>query len=201
MTEFNAEDFLSVMLPDNGSNLLIDLLRREIWISGGVFSGISRPVVRGLKQMAQLSNSPITVYINSEGGDPYEALVITDVMRSLSRKKIQIRTSVMGVAYSAGLIISSAGTHGQRTAIPSADFLIHQLSVDSIGGKMEDVEAATQSLKRLNDKIGDFFTEVTGLRKSQVTDLMAKESYLDNVNARSLGFIDRVAIPGIDEGE
>jgi len=201
MTRTNSEDFLNLLLPDSDNDFLVDLLRREIWITGQITGGLSRPVVRGLREMAQLSSAPITIFVNTEGGDPYEAMIIADIMLALDRKGITIRTCVMGISYSAGVIISAAGSLDSRTAIPSSDFLIHQLSVSNISGKIGDVEAATVSLKRLNEKIGEQLTELTGSSLEHIKDLMSKDSYLDAKGAQELGLIDRIAIPDIDEGE
>ena len=76
-------------------------------------------------------------------------------MRELNKRMI-VGTSVVNCSYSAGVLISAAGKKGHRSAVPSADFLIHQLSVGGIAGKIEDVEATTVSLKRLNSRIARY---------------------------------------------
>ena len=201
MNSIDAEDLLSMVLPDAQKPFLIDLARREVWITGAINAGLSRPVARGLRHMSQMSTAPITIFINSEGGDPYESMIIADVMMALNKKNVVVATCVLGISYSAAVIISAAGTPGHRTASPSADFLIHQLSVDGLGGRLEDLEAATKSLKRLNKKISEHLVNFTESSPEEMAVLMGKESYLDAVGAKELGLIDRITIPGIEEGE
>ena len=57
------EELLSFLAPESGNDFLVDLLRREVWITGAINPGISRPIVRGLRQLARLSEAPITVVI------------------------------------------------------------------------------------------------------------------------------------------
>ena len=197
--QITSEDLLNALLPDSGQSALVDLLRREIWVTGEV-SDISRPVIRGLRQMSQFSNAPITVYVNTGGGDPIEAMAIADVMAALNNTLV-VKTSVIGCSYSAGVLISAAGKKGHRSAMPSSDFLIHQLSVGHLGGKIDDIESTTTALVRLNDRIAKFLVEKTGAKLVRLKRLMEKESYLTPEEALRLGLIDRICVPGIYEGE
>jgi len=172
----------------------VDLLRREVWIDGAIAPGFSSSIIRGMRQLFQISSeAPITVFLNSDGGDPHEAMAVADYLTAFN-KQLVIKTSVIGVCYSAATLIAGAGTVGHRYAIPSAEWLIHQLSHGGVGGKIDVTEQQIVHLKSINNKIGRHLAKITGSNLSTIEALMNKESYLSITEAQAIGLVDKVAI-------
>ncbi len=69
----------------------------------------------------------IALWIHSPGGSVPAMLAIRDVMRTIPN---DVSTLVLGIAYSAGQFLLSAGTRGKRKALPNARVLMHQLRRD-----------------------------------------------------------------------
>ena len=184
----NLEDLLG---PDSSEVVLVDQSRREVWINGPICSGISRTVIRALRDMYRSSKAPLAIYINSEGGDPVEALVIADYMNLINENSI-VETRVVGVSYSASVIISVAGKPGHRYALPSADFLVHELSISNLNGKISEIEAITGNLSRLNDKIYGYLLEMTNGDPDEILEAMRMETYMDVDEAIDFGLVDHV---------
>lgn len=189
----NMSDHIEHILFQEPDTPSIDLLRREIWIEGSIDPTFSPPIIRALRRMYTLNKGPITVFINSDGGDPHEAMAIADYMLAFN-KQLVIRTSVTGVCYSAATLIAGAGTPGQRFAIPSAEYLIHQLSASGVAGEIEKQTQINQHLNALNNKIGRHLSNITGASLDRIKELMRGESYLSINEAKNLGLVDSVAI-------
>jgi ATP-dependent Clp protease protease subunit len=118
---------------------------------------------------------------------------MADFMLAFS-KKLTVKTSVVGTSYSAATLISAAGTKGHRYAIPSAEFLIHALSIGHIGGKIEDVEETTRHLIRLNGKLASHLSSITGMEMSRVEAMMSKETFLNAQEAIQCGLCDQIGM-------
>ena len=170
----------------------VDLSRREIWVAGGIGDGFSSLVIQALREMQRLrTDGSIDIFINSPGGDPVEALSVCDYIAHLNETLV-IKTNVMGTAYSAAALISSAGKRGFRCALPSSDFLIHQLYADVGGEKISALEDTTKHLTRLNTRIRDHLVTTSQFPTDAVESWMEKESYFGTDEAITHGLCDRV---------
>jgi ATP-dependent Clp protease protease subunit len=145
-----------------------------------------------MMQMSKHSPHPIEVYVNSNGGDVSSGLGIADYFRYLTNKSFVIPTKVMGVAYSAGALISSAGTPGHRSAMPSSRFLIHQLRAAGVEGNMEDLESDIKNLEKLNDQITTLLVKATKQKKKRVVADLRQETYMSAEEALNYGLIDHI---------
>lgn len=191
MSDFDS-DVLRTLFPTSSDTVLVDLLRREIWIDGDITDHTLRDIVRGMMQMSKHSPHPIEVYVNSNGGDVSSGLGIADYFRYLTNKSFVIPTKVMGVAYSAGALISSAGTPGHRSAMPSSRFLIHQLRAAGVEGNMEDLESDIKNLEKLNDQITTLLVKATKQKKKRVVADLRQETYMSAEEALNYGLIDHI---------
>lgn len=79
--------------------------------------------------------APITMLIDSPGGDLLAGMMVYDLMKTI---EAPVRTVAMGLAASMGQFLLSAGTKGQRWVFPSARIMMHQPS-SGIGGSAEDI--------------------------------------------------------------
>jgi len=175
----------------NVSCVEVNIVRREIWIDGLIQGGTSREVILGLREMYYLhSETPISIFINSEGGDPIEALAIADYI-ALLNKTLVVKTNVIGNSYSAAILISTAGTKGYRSALPSADFLVHGLAITGLGGDVDKVEAQSRQMIRLNNKIRNHLVLMSGQRPVKIDRMMSRESFFNVKEAIRLGFLDK----------
>lgn len=191
MSDFDV-DTLRALFPTATDTVLVDLLRREVWIDGDIMEHVLRDMVRGLQQLAKASPHPIDIYINSNGGDVSSGLGIADFMRYLSSKSLVISTKVMGVAYSAGALISSAGTPGHRYAMPSSRFLIHQLRASGVDGNMEDLESDIKNLDAMNTQIVSLLVKATKQKRKKLVADLRQETYMSAEEAKTYGLIDHI---------
>src|SRR5262249_56834585 len=87
----------------------------------------------------------VALWINSPGGSVPSMLAIRDVMRLVP---CDVSTVALGLACSAGQFLLSAGTTGQRFALPHARILMHRGSA-GIGGSAADIESQAKHPRHL----------------------------------------------------
>ena len=90
---------------------------------------------------ANLQKKPkrkLTLYINSYGGDLYEAFALIDVMKNSYHN---ISTIGIGAVMSAAFLIFVSGQNGQRFLGKNTGIMSHQHS-DTMESKMHDMKAA-----------------------------------------------------------
>src|SRR3954470_22483402 len=92
-----------------------DLLRKEqssrlrdIYLVGDIEKDTARSVIEKLREMANDSRRPITLYINSAGGNVTDGLALHDVIQHLVSTGVEITIVVEGMAYSMGSVVLQA---------------------------------------------------------------------------------------------
>lgn len=166
---------------------------------------VAKPVDRDLMAAttAQLltldaldSSKPITVYVNSPGGDADSGFGIYDVMRFVSAP---ITTVVAGLSASAGIIIHLGGDKGRRFALPNSRFLIHQPSTQSMG-QASDLEITANEIMKTRDKYNAIVGEATGKTSKQIVKDAHRDFWLSAGEALDYGLIDKIVNSSADLG-
>ena len=118
----------------------------------------------------------LTLYVNTTGGDLYQAFALIDIMRSSTHP---IRTIGLGSIMSAGFLIFTCGTKNERFIAPNAGIMCHQLS-DDITDKYHDIKSAVKEVENCNARMVKILREATGLTalKIQAKLLPASDVYL-----------------------
>lgn len=91
----------------------------------------------------------LTLYINSQGGDLYQAFALIDIMQV---SKHPISTVGLGSVMSAAFLIFVSGTSGHRVIAPNTGIMCHQYS-DTTEGKHHDLKATMIEGENCNDRM------------------------------------------------
>lgn len=142
-----------------------------------------RDIERGLIEAA---GEPITVEINSGGGDLFAANEIYYLLHDYSG---QIAADIVGFAGSAATIIC-CGANRVR-AVPSAMYMIHNVST-SADGDYHAMDHTSAMLQTANKAVAQAYLQKTGLDEKELLKLMDKESWMDASTAMDKGFIDEI---------
>lgn len=79
--------------------------------------------------------APITLLVDSPGGDVFAGMIVHDVMQAIPAP---VRTVALGIAASMGQFLVTSGTPGLRLAMPHTRMLIHQ-PLSGLQGVAEDI--------------------------------------------------------------
>lgn len=133
------------------------------------------------------ANDPITLLINSNGGDVYEALGIIDYIESLS---VPVNIIARGRAMSAAAMILCCGT-GVRAASKSSTIMVHEASAE-IFGKSADIKANAEHIDELEEDFYKMMAAKTKHDEDFWRKACRKDYYMTAQKALELGLIDKV---------
>ena len=166
---------------------------RDVYIIGDIEKDTARVVIEKLRELANESSNPITIYINSAGGNVTDGLAIHDTIRYLVAKGVEITIVVQGMAYSMGSVVLQAASTGRRLAFPHSWIMIHE---PAKWAGWQSTTAAAQHLDRLKQmqsQIYRILAERSGKPLRQIIrDTKRTDFYLDAVHAREYGLIDDI---------
>lgn len=166
-----------------------DLAARTLFLNGTIASEswFDDDVTPALfKSDLDSGKGPITVWINSPGGDVWAAAQIYNMLLSYSGK---VTVKIDGLAASAASVIAMAGD--EVLVSPVSMLMIHNPSTMAMGDK-DDLAQAISMLDSVKDSILNAYVKKTGLSKNKLSKLMDDETWMDASKAVELHFADRV---------
>jgi ATP-dependent Clp protease protease subunit len=132
--------------------------------------------------------APISMYINSPGGQVYAGLAIYDTMQMITNP---ISTVAVGVTASFGTVLLTAGTKGQRYALPHATIHIHQ-PLGGVQGQATDIEIEAREILRLKTRLNQILSFHTGQSVETIEKDTDRNFYMDAKGAVEYGIVDQV---------
>ena len=131
-------------------------------------------------------NGPITVWINSPGGDVFAAAQIYNMLMDYP---YDVTVKIDGLAASAASVIAMAGTTVEMS--PVAMMMIHNPATIAIGDS-EEMKKAVKMLDEVKESIMNAYEIKTGLARDKISKLMDAESWFNAKKAVELGFADKI---------
>ena len=182
MSELSFSRYSGLILRHN-----IDLVKREIAISGVISWKTLTKLDKQLK-LLEIQADPITVIVNTSGGDIEATLGIIDRIRNSSN---EITTVGTGIIMSAGIPILASGTH--RKATQFARFMHHDGGIGLTFTRMASAESEVKYSKELNNIINKFLASRTNKPYSfWVTTGKHVDFYFTADEALTYGLIDEI---------
>lgn len=157
-----------------------DVIGQDFWTGEGV---TAKRVAGALRRMGA---GPVTVNVNSPGGDMFEGLAIYNLLRE---HKGEVTVKVLGLAASAASVIAMAGDTVQ---IARAGFLmIHNAWVLAVGNR-NDLREYADTLEPFDRAMADIYAARTGQDMEAMAKLMDAESWIGGADAIEQGFADEL---------
>jgi ATP-dependent Clp protease protease subunit len=166
---------------------------RDVYLIGDIEKDTARICIERLRELASENNRPITLYINSAGGNVTDGLAIHDSIRHIISRDIEVTIIVQGMAYSMGSIVLQAASDGRRLAFPHSWIMIHE---PAKWAGWQSTTAAAQHLERLK-QMQDQIYKILSVRSGKplrqiIKDTKRTDFYLDAQSALDYGLIDQV---------
>lgn len=133
-------------------------------------------------------NGPVTVWINSPGGD---CIAASQIYSMLMDYEGEVTVKIDGIAASAASVIAMAGT--KVFMAPTALIMIHNPMTGAFGNHA-DMEKAIEMLDEVKESIINAYEIKTGLSRSKLSHLMDAETWMNANKAVELGFADDVLV-------
>jgi len=149
--DFNAEDRIDLKLLENSVFFLTGEIAEE-----NIANCIKWITYENLDAKTE---KVLTLYVNSTGGDLYQALALIDVMTT---SEYPIRTIGIGTVMSAAFLIVASGTKGERYLSQNTSCMCHQFAGGGGDAKYHDLKAEMKENDMLNISMTNVLVAATG---------------------------------------
>ena len=129
-------------------------------------------------------SGPITIWINSPGGD---CIAASQIYSMLMDYKGDVTVKIDGIAASAASVVAMAGT--RVLMAPTALMMIHNPATIAYGDHT-DMAKAIEMLEEVKESIINAYEIKTSLSRSRLSHLMDAETWMNAKKAIELGFAD-----------
>ncbi|MBY0359230.1 MAG: ATP-dependent Clp protease proteolytic subunit [Candidatus Obscuribacterales bacterium] len=161
---------------------------RRAFLFGRLENEVVIPVIRRLLRLNDRdSKTPIDLYINSAGGNGYNADAITAVINSI---KAPVNTICLGHALSGACEILAAGT-GWRQAYEFSTLMFHQTLWEA-DGDITNLEIQAKQGQKFRDAQIELLSRCTGQDKKKLRQDIERDFYLSAREAKAYGLIDEI---------
>jgi len=156
---------------------ILDVIGQDFW-----GDGVTAKRVAGA--LRAIGDKPVTVTINSPGGDVFEGLAIYNQLRE---HPAEVTVKVIGLAASAASFIAMAGD--KIEIAKSGFFMIHNSWVISMGDRhaLRDV---ADWLEPFDASMAEIYSDRSGQSVTDLTAMMDKETWIGGKDAVDMGFAD-----------
>ena len=131
-------------------------------------------------------SGPVTIWINSPGGD---CIAASQIYSMLMDYKGDVTVKIDGIAASAASVIAMAGT--KVLMAPTSLMMIHNPMTMAYGNH-DDMTKAIEMLDEVKESIINAYEIKTSLTRAKISHLMDQETWMNANKAVELGFADDV---------
>ncbi|MGN0599716.1 MAG: ClpP family protease [Oscillospiraceae bacterium] len=164
---------------------------REIFLTEEVNAQTSNELIKQLMYLErQDSESEITIYINSPGGEVISGLAVYDYIGMM---KAPVRTVCIGTAASMGAILFLAGA--KRQMLPHTRLMIHDPSYshNDIGGrKPHEIQHELDKLNETREALARIISEKTGRSIDEIYKVTADDTFYSAREAIDFGLATEI---------
>jgi ATP-dependent Clp protease, protease subunit len=166
---------------------------RDIYLVGDIEKDSAKAAIERMREFANDGRKPITIYINSAGGNVTDGLALHDAISQIVQRGIEVTVVVQGMAYSMGSIVLQAASPGRRLSFPHSWIMIHE---PAKWAGWQSTTAAAQHLDRLKQMQSQIY-RILATRSGKplrqiIRDTRRIDFYLDAWKAKEYGLIDEV---------
>lgn len=173
-------------------------IKHRIITLGDINEENSNDIIHFIHEINYIDNNkninkrePISLIINSYGGDTYRGLGIIDtIMNSIT----PVHTICYGAAMSMGFIIMAVGHY--RTASINSTFMYHEGSLDLGTIKLTNHKYELHELERIENICDSLLFKHTSLTKKYLKSIKSKNKdwYMNAEEALEYGIIDKIIL-------
>lgn len=157
---------------------ILDVIGPDWWTGGGITTQWVT------EQLAAIGDKPVTVQINSPGGDYFEGLGIYNV---LAQHPQQVTVEILALAASAASVIAMAGDEIRMAK--AAMMMIHNTQWVAIGDRHLMRETA-DIMQKFDAVAADLYADRSGVTPERAAEMMDAETWLSGKDAVADGFAD-----------
>jgi ATP-dependent Clp protease protease subunit len=189
LLQTNKEVFMLDDTINVQERLMEKLLKsRTILLYGEINQALAEKVCMQLLLLQDSNDSPIKIFINSQGGHVEAGDSIHDMIKFVKPKIITIGT---GWVASAGITIYLAAEKENRLSLPNTRYMIHQ-PLGGVNGQASDIKIEADEIIKMRARINRLISKATGQPLEKVDKDTLRNYWLDTQQGIEYGIVSRV---------
>lgn len=161
---------------------------RTILIYGEINQDLAREVSSQLLLLAAVSDAPIKIFINSQGGHVEAGDTIHDMIQFVKPEVIVIGT---GWVASAGITIYLAAEAKNRYSLPNTRYMIHQ-PAGGVQGQGTEIQIEAKEIVRMRERINRLIASATGQTYERVSQDTDRNYWMTVEEAKEYGMVTTI---------
>jgi ATP-dependent Clp protease protease subunit len=172
---------VTMAADDNQATItILEPIGIDFWTGEGVTAKRISAALRSI------GDAPVTVVINSPGGDFFEGLAIYNLLRQHPK---EVTVQIVGIAASAASVIAMAGDVIQ---IAKAGLVFVHNTQWMAAGDRHVMAKCADEMQVFDDVAASLYSDRTGLADKKVHELMDEETFVAGAAAVEQGFADEL---------
>ena len=161
---------------------------RFVMLFGEITHAVARATCTRLIALAEESEAPISLLINSPGGHVESGDAIHDIVRFV---RAPVTTVGTGWVASAGTHVFLAAPKERRVCLPNTRFMIHQPG-GGAGGPATDIAIQAKEILRTRERIAKVISRQTGQSLQKVLGDMERDFWMSAEEAIDYGLVSKI---------
>ena len=167
------------------------LMNRRLFISGEIDTDTANDFLSEFMYLEQEADEPVTIYINSPGGEINAGLMIYDIVQE---SDLKINIVCAGIAASMAALLVAGGQKGRRFILPHSKMMIHEpLISGGVGGSATSIKNISESILKTREITNGILAKHTGKSIEEIYRATSFDNYMDSNQAIEFGLCDRIS--------
>ncbi len=165
------------------------LMNRTVFLNGDIDSDMANDFLSELLYLEE-SKEPITVYIDSHGGEVNAGLMIYDAIQG---SNLTINMVCTGIAASMAAVIFAGGQKGRRFILPHSQVMIHEpLISNGVGGSATSIKNISDSILETRETLNEILSKHTGRTSEEIAKATSFDNTMNAEEAIKFGLCDSI---------
>lgn len=166
------------------------LMNRRLFINGEIDGDLANDFLSEFLYLEQESDEPVTIYVNSHGGEVNAGLMIYDIIQE---SKLAINIVCTGIAASMAAILVAGGQKDRRYILPHSKMMIHEpLIGGGVGGSATSIKNISESILKTREITNGILAKHTGKSIEEIDKATSFDNYMDAEQSIEFGLCDRI---------
>ena len=166
------------------------LMNSNILLTGDINAEMANAFLSQFLFLEKSPEKPVTILINSHGGEVNAGLMIYDV---INKSNLEINMVCTGIAASMAAIILAGGKKGHRYILKHSKIMIHEpLIANGVGGSATSIKNISESILETRKILNGILAEHTGKTIEEVNAATSYDNFMNADEAIEFGICDSV---------
>ncbi len=166
------------------------LMNGDLFLTGEITEEVANTLLSQILYLEKNFDQPVTLYINSPGGNVNAGLLIYDVLKEST---LTIHMVCTGMAASMAAILLASGKKGRRYILPHSKVMIHEpLISGGIGGSASSIKNISDSILETRELTNQILADHTGKSIEEINEATKYDHYMNAEEAVEFGICDHI---------